>query len=160
MDGLPWWLSGNKYTYQWRRPELDPWVRKTPWRRAWQPTPVFLPGESDGQRSLADYSPWNKKRVEPVATKQQHLMDTGLTNLTVSTFFAWVDRKLRTQITAHFWLMWRTCVHLSLSSLHFSLHLCWHVYSCSLLYPRNSCFTPWLWNQSCGEGLEGILGQS
>jgi len=32
---------------------FDPWVRKIPWRRAWQPTPVFLPGESHGQRSLA-----------------------------------------------------------------------------------------------------------
>ena len=32
---------------------LDPWVRKTPWRRAWQSAPVFLPGESHGQRSLA-----------------------------------------------------------------------------------------------------------
>jgi len=31
---------------------LDPWVRKIPWRRAWQPTPVFLPGECHGQRSL------------------------------------------------------------------------------------------------------------
>ena len=34
---------------------LDPWARKTPWRRAWQPTPVFLPGESYGQRSLVGY---------------------------------------------------------------------------------------------------------
>jgi len=36
------------------RCEFDPWVRKIPWRRAWQPTPV-LPGESHGQRSLAGY---------------------------------------------------------------------------------------------------------
>ena len=35
---------------------FSPWVRKIPWRRAWQPTPVFLPGESHGQRSLAGYS--------------------------------------------------------------------------------------------------------
>ena len=34
-----------------------PWVRKIPWRRAWQPTPVLLPGESHGQRSLVGYSP-------------------------------------------------------------------------------------------------------
>ena len=40
---------------------LDPWVRKTPWRRAWKPIPVFLPGESHGQRSLAGYSPWVAK---------------------------------------------------------------------------------------------------
>ena len=37
---------------QCRRPGFDPWVRKIPWRRKWQPTPVFLPGESHGQRSL------------------------------------------------------------------------------------------------------------
>jgi len=36
---------------------LDPWVGKILWRRAWQPTPVFLPGESHGQRSLAGYKP-------------------------------------------------------------------------------------------------------
>ena len=43
---------------------LDPWVRKTPWRRAGQPTPVVLPGKSHGQRSLAGYSPWGHKRLE------------------------------------------------------------------------------------------------
>ena len=39
------------------RPGFDPWVGKIPWRRAWQPTPVFWPGESHGQKSLAGYSP-------------------------------------------------------------------------------------------------------
>ena len=37
---------------------LIPELGRFPWRRAWQPTPVFLPGESHGQRSLAGYSPW------------------------------------------------------------------------------------------------------
>ena len=36
---------------------FNPWVGKIPWRRAWQPTPVFSPGESHGQRSPAGYSP-------------------------------------------------------------------------------------------------------
>ena len=36
---------------------FDPWVGKIPWRRSWQATPVILPGESHGQRSLAGYSP-------------------------------------------------------------------------------------------------------
>ena len=40
-----------------RRHGFDSWVGKTLWRRAWQPTPLFLPGESHGQRSLAGYSP-------------------------------------------------------------------------------------------------------
>ena len=46
-----------------RRCWFDPWVGKIPWRRKWQPTPVFLPGKSHGQRSLVGYSPWGHKRV-------------------------------------------------------------------------------------------------
>ena len=41
-----------------RRLGFDPWVQKIPWRRDWLPTPVFLPGEFHGQRSLVGYSPW------------------------------------------------------------------------------------------------------
>ena len=37
---------------------VDPWVRKIPWSRKWQPTPVFLPRKFHGQRSIADYRPW------------------------------------------------------------------------------------------------------
>ena len=40
-----------------------PQVRKIPWRRAWQPTPVFLPGEFPGQRGLANYGPWSHKEL-------------------------------------------------------------------------------------------------
>ena len=43
---------------------FDRWVGKIPWERKWQPTPVFLPGESRGQRSLAGYSPWGRKESE------------------------------------------------------------------------------------------------
>ena len=43
---------------------LDPWVGKIPWRRAWQPTPVFLPEESHGQKSLVGYSPWGHKESD------------------------------------------------------------------------------------------------
>ena len=46
-----------------RRLQFDPWVRKIPWRRKWQPTPVFLPGKSHGEKHLAGYSPWGHKRV-------------------------------------------------------------------------------------------------
>ena len=44
-----------------RRPGFDSWLGKIPWRRKWQPTPVFLLQESHGQRSLAGYSPWGHK---------------------------------------------------------------------------------------------------
>ena len=40
--GLPWWLGGKDSTCQFRRCGFDPWARKIPWRRNWQPTPVFL----------------------------------------------------------------------------------------------------------------------
>ena len=60
MLGLPRCTSGEEPACQCRRRErcrFIPWVGKLPWRRAWQPTPVFLPAESHGQRSLAGYSP-------------------------------------------------------------------------------------------------------
>ena len=40
---------------------FDPWVGKIPWRREWLPTPVFLPGEFHGQRSLVGYSPGGRR---------------------------------------------------------------------------------------------------
>ena len=46
------------------RHRFNPWVGKIPWRRAWQPTPVFLPGEFHGQRSLVGYSPWGGKESD------------------------------------------------------------------------------------------------
>ena len=52
--GFPGGAYGKEPTCQCRRHERqpDPWVGKIPWRRAWQPTPLFLPGESHGQKSL------------------------------------------------------------------------------------------------------------
>ena len=57
--GFPGGASGKEPTCQCRRHErcgFEPWIRKIPWRRAWQSTPVFLPGESHGQRSLVGYT--------------------------------------------------------------------------------------------------------
>ena len=47
-----------------RRHRFDPWVWKIPWRRKWQHTLVFLPGEFHGQRSLAGYRPWGHKKSD------------------------------------------------------------------------------------------------
>ena len=44
--------------------QFDALVGKVPWRRAWQPTPVLLPGESRGQGSLVGYSPWGRKELD------------------------------------------------------------------------------------------------
>ena len=55
--GLPGWLSGKKNsTCQWRRCRFDLWIGKLPWRKKWQPIPVFLPGKSHGQKSLEGYN--------------------------------------------------------------------------------------------------------
>ena len=56
--------SDSKVFLQCGRPWFDPWVRKTPRRREWIPTPVFLPGESHGQRSLEGYSPGGHKESD------------------------------------------------------------------------------------------------
>ena len=69
---LPWWLSSKEYTCQRGRRGFDSWVEKIPWRRKWQPTPMFLPWKSLGQRSLAGYSPRGCKRAGYVlVTKQE-----------------------------------------------------------------------------------------
>ena len=55
LPGFPGGVSGKEPACQCCRHKkhgFDPWVRKIPWRRAGQPTPVFLPGESHGQRSI------------------------------------------------------------------------------------------------------------
>ena len=64
-------LSSNEFACQYRRHGFDPWVGKVPWRRAWQPTPVFLPRKSNGQRSLAGCSPLGRRIRHNWATKQQ-----------------------------------------------------------------------------------------
>ena len=63
-SGLPWWLSGKESACQCRRRRFDPGVGKFPWRRKWQPTPVFLPGKSQGQKSLASYGSWGCKESD------------------------------------------------------------------------------------------------
>ena len=54
--GLLWCPSSKESASQCRRHGLYPWVGKSPWRREWQPTPVFLPGKAHGQRNLVGYS--------------------------------------------------------------------------------------------------------
>ena len=59
--GFPGGASGKEPACQYKRHKrnrFDPWVRKIPWRREWQPTLVSWPGEVHGQRSLAGCSPW------------------------------------------------------------------------------------------------------
>ena len=69
---LPWWLSRKESACKAGDAGggFDPWVGKMPWRRAWKPTPVLLPGECHGQRSLVGCSPWGLKELDTTeATK-------------------------------------------------------------------------------------------
>ena len=67
---LPRQLSGREPACQCRRHGFNPWVGKIPWRRKWQPTPVFLPGESPWT-ALVGYSPWSHRVRHNLATKQE-----------------------------------------------------------------------------------------
>ena len=72
-NGLPRWHGGKESACQCRRHMrcgFDPWIGKMPGGRKWPPTPVFLPGESHGPRSLTGYSPWGRKESD--TTEQLH----------------------------------------------------------------------------------------
>ena len=69
--GLPWQLSGRESACNAGDLGLIPGLGKLPMRRAWQPTPVFLPGEPHGQRSIAGYTHGITESDRTEATKQQ-----------------------------------------------------------------------------------------
>ena len=60
---------------------IPAWVGKILWRRAWQPTPVFLPREPHGQRSLASYRPWGHKESDTTEQLSIAHMDSMVTTL-------------------------------------------------------------------------------
>ena len=68
----PWWLNGKESTCQCGRHGFDLWVRKIPWRRKWQPTPVFLPGKSHRERHLVGYSSWGRKESNTTKLQQRY----------------------------------------------------------------------------------------
>ena len=73
-------LSGIESACPCGRPGFNSCVGKIPWMRKWQPTPVFLPGKSHGQKNLKGYSPQGCKRVRHnLATQQQHAGSSSLT---------------------------------------------------------------------------------
>ena len=80
--GFPRGASGKEPACQCggcKRCSFDPWVRNIPWRRKWQSTPVFLPGEFHGQRSLASYSPWARKESD----MNEHLSSSCKTDMLI-----------------------------------------------------------------------------
>ena len=75
LSGFPGGIIGKESICQCRRRKrcrFNPWVGKIPWRRKWQPTPVFLPGKCHGQRSLAGYSPRGHKESDMTEHSRRH----------------------------------------------------------------------------------------
>ena len=83
---VPQWLRIHLPS---RRCRFHLWVRKIPWRRKWQPTPVFLPGESHGRRSLVGYSPRCRKELD-----------------TISLSLSWGSQGKNTEVVCHSLLQW------------------------------------------------------
>ena len=75
--GLPRRLTDKESACRCRRCGFSPWVRTIPWRRAWQPTLVFLPGKSHRQRSLASYSPQSHKESDMAEQLSMHPWPRG-----------------------------------------------------------------------------------
>ena len=88
--GLPKWLSGKESSRQCKRHEFDPGVGKIPWKRKWQLSSIFLPGNSHRQRNLAGYSPWGLKRVRHnLGTEQQARLKIVFTSWLWKTYIPW-----------------------------------------------------------------------
>ena len=81
--GCPRWCSSKELTCQFRRCKrhgFNPWLRKIPWSRKWQPTPVFLPGKPHRQSSGVGYSPWGCKESDTTEWLSTHTTYSILTD--------------------------------------------------------------------------------
>ena len=80
-EGFPGSSFGKESTWNAGIPVFNPWFGKISYRRKWQPTPVFLPEQSHGQRGLMGHSPWGHKRVgHNLVTKPQPYKMNGLSS--------------------------------------------------------------------------------
>ena len=111
-----------------RRPRLDPWVRKMPWRREWQPTPVFLPGELHGQGSLVGYSPWVCKELDMTEWHNNRKIKFSLFNIKIQTALLRLPADDWRNII--FFEKWSLSINLALDYFKISISpKAWHVLS-------------------------------
>ena len=100
--GLPRWLSGGESASQCRRcgrNSFGPWAGKVPWRKKWQPTPVFSPGKSHEWRSLVGYSSQGHKESDTAEqlSAQYMLIDINIVIAKLIVHMsAWIWKKLKT----------------------------------------------------------------
>ena len=114
--GFPGSSVSKESSLQCRIPGFDPWVGKIVWRRKWQTTAVFLPGEFHGQRSLVGYSPWGHKSQTQLSDPTTHHHSpppscSGTSNSLRShklqhtrLFFPWDFSGTNTEVGCHFFL--------------------------------------------------------
>ena len=109
------------------RPRFDLWVRKIPWRRKWQPTPVLLPGKSHARRSLVGCSPWGRKESDTTERLHFHFLliymekEMAIHSSTVAWKVPWTEEPGRLQSMGS--------LRVGLGSKLFPytvLLLCWH----------------------------------
>ena len=131
LEGLPWWLRWQRNCLQCGRPWFDPWVWKIPWRSESLPTPVFLPGESHGQRSPVGYSSWSHKESDttewlPLALSLvgTHSGCSCLSNLCITICCMWACLMLGLDKTGSFLFYWSqlNSIFSSRSSMIANLH--------------------------------------
>ena len=102
--GLPWWLSAKESACSAgdKEMQVQSLGQEDPWRRKWQPTPVFLPGRFHGQKSLAGYSPQGHKESD--TTEHTHTMvDKTHWMVLVRGKFYWVGQN----VCSGFFITWK-----------------------------------------------------
>ena len=104
------WVKNLPSVQEIQETQVQHWVRTIPWRRKWQPTPVFLPGKSNGQRSLGGHSPKGPKDMEATEHAQVGGARTFLPPLFISPCSSWPTSGIFVN-----WPVPRACVFISLS---------------------------------------------
>ena len=119
------------------RREFNPWDRKIPWRRAWQCTPVFLPGESHGPRILVGYSPWGRKESDMIEQLNHRTLGEGSPESTIT--------------------RWLFCLLYLIKHASLSLSSCFYLFNFFLAMPwdlwdLSSLTKDWTWDV-CNERM-------
>ena len=135
------------------RPGFDPWVGKIPWRREWQPTPVFLPGKSHGQKSLVGYRSWGHKESDTTEQLTHYFPvkeSSGLHSVCPCPMWLGAAGWLASLVNG----MWLDGRYLGLG-LHPGLHclLQWSRWCCALRLPQRGYFMRTAEQQKVPESL-------
>ena len=126
------WWSTRKLWLKYLSLSMDPWVRKIPCKRKWQPTPVLLPGKSHGGRILVDYSPCSQEELDMTEQLHFHFM-LKMKNLIVMDVQIKPQEKndkvsmytvLKTTVIFLDIFTWVICIHLKDSKAHYRVCLC------------------------------------